>query len=47
MQEIVIATGDVVRSKVIGWRLVDLTVASSNLFIDWIREADALRRAAA
>jgi hypothetical protein len=27
--------------------LVDLTGVSSNLFLDWIREADALRRAAA
>jgi len=27
--------------------MVDLTVVSSNLFLDWIREADALRRAAA
>jgi len=27
--------------------LVDLTVLSSNLLLDWIREADALRKAAA
>jgi hypothetical protein len=27
-------------------RLVDLTVVSSNLFLDWIREADTLRRTA-
>src|SRR5436305_7023160 len=34
------------RAKAWVW-LVDLTAVSSNLFLDWVREADALRRAAA